>query len=450
VTWSSIRPWLGTVIRLALGSIWIWAGTAKLSDPRAFLQAVRVYDASPEWLSKTMAYGMPVLEVCIGILLVLGIVVRAAAIVSAGLLVVFLIGVIQAAARGLKLDCGCFGGGGVANGATHYTVDILRDIGLLVLAAYLIWSPYTRISLDEYLARNDYIEPPSAKRMRTSDGRRKYNALLEARRKEAQIRTRYVTLALALVVALVGVIGIGVQANRAKIAGDITAENATVRDGVVVGKASAPVTVDIFEDFQCPACEKLWQDAGSDIEAQTAAGKIKMRYHVMAFLDSASNGNRYSTRSANAALCASDINAETYAKMVAVLYGKDTSGKAVQPAENTNGRTDIELIDYGKQAGITGTKLSTYQTCVLSEQHKALVQAITDDASNRGVFATPTVLVNGKKVENATKATLDAAIAAAAAKAPAPTATSSGSPIPSTSGSPGGTASATPTGSPTP
>jgi protein-disulfide isomerase len=212
------------------------------------------------------------------------------------------------------------------------------------------------------------------------------------------------------------------------------------------------VTVDIFEDFQCPACEKLWQDAGSDIEAQTAAGKIKMRYHVMSFLDSASNGNRYSTRSANAALCASDINAETYAKMVAVLYGKDTSGKAVQPAENSKGRTDIELIDYGKQAGISGTNLSTYQTCVQSEQHKALVQAITDDASKRGVFATPTVLVNGKKVDNVTKATLDAAIAAAAAKAPAPT--SSGSATPSTSGSasgsPSGTASATSTGSPTP
>ncbi len=449
MNWSSIRAWLGTVIRLALGGIWLWAGVAKLSDPRAFLEAVRVYDASPEWMSKALAYGMPVLEVCIGVLLVLGVITRAAAIVSALLLFVFLVGVIQAAARGLKLDCGCFGGGGVATGATHYTLDILRDVGLLVLAAYLIVWPMTRISIDEYLARHDYVQPPSAKRMRTNEGRRKYNAVLEARRKEAQIRNRYITLALALVVALISVIGIGVQANRAKIAGDLTATNATVKNGVVVGKA-APVTIDIFEDFQCPSCEKFEQSAGADIDAKVKAGTAQVHYHIMAFLDSASNGNRYSTRAANAALCASDISVDAYAKMVAVLYGKDTKGAQVQPAENSNGRTDIQLIDYGKQAGITGDNLTTYQTCVQSEQHKALVQAITDDASKRSVFSTPTVLVNGKKVENPDKATLDAAVTAAAAKAPAPSTSPSASTPASTSPSASTSASSSGSGSPTP
>jgi protein-disulfide isomerase/uncharacterized membrane protein YphA (DoxX/SURF4 family) len=397
-------------------------------------------------MSKMLSYGLPVLEVCVGVLLVLGVITRAAAVVSALLMVVFLVGVIQAAARGLKLDCGCFGGGGVASGSTHYTLDILRDIGLLLMAAFLIWWPNTRISLDEYLARNDYVEPPSAKRMRTNDGRRKYNALLEARRKEAQIRTRYLTLALALVVALISVIGIGVQANRAKITGDVTAANATVANGVVVGKA-APVTVDFFEDFQCPACEALWGQVGTDVEAQIKANKIQVRYHVMAFLDSASNGNRYSSRAANAALCASDISTDTYGKMVAVLYGKDSSGKKVQPEEGSNGRTDIQLIDYGKQAGITAANLTTYQTCVQSEQHKALVQAITEDASKRNVFSTPTVLVDGKKLDNPTKASLDAAITAAAAKAstsPTPSSSSSASTSSSASATPSGSGSPTP------
>ncbi len=413
MNWSSIRPWLGTVVRLALGGVWLYAGISKLSDPRAFLQAVRAYDASPEWLSRALAYGLPVFEVCLGVLLVAGVITRAAAILSAPLLLMFVIGVLQASARGLKITCGCFGGGGVTTGPTHYALDILRDVGLLVLAAYLILWPLSRYSVDEFLARNDYVEPPSPKRMRTEHGLRKYNALLEARRKDARVRTRYLTGSLALVVALIAVIGIGVQANRAKIAADTTATNASANNGVVVAKA-APVTVDMFEDFQCPNCERLEQQVGTDLADRIKAGTIQVRYHTMAFLDSASNGNRYSTRAANAALCASDINVDTFAKLHSVLYGK--------------------------QAGIKGDQLTTYQTCVQSEQHRSMVEAITDNATKHGVFATPTVKVNGKTVDNPTKASIDAAIAAAAAKAPKPT--------PSPSSSP--SSSATATGSPTP
>ena len=422
MNWIRIRPWLGTVARLVLGAVWIWAAWSKLSNPRGFVQAVRAYDATPEWLSKAIGYGLPVLEICLGVLLVVGIVTRAAAIVSAPLLVVFLIGIIQADARGLKLTCGCFGGGGTTTGGTAYTLDILRDVGLLVLAAFLVLWPLTRISADEFMGRNDYVAPPSAKRMRSDQGQKKYNVMLETRRKEAQIRTRYVTGALAIVVVLVSVIGIGVQANRAKIQGDLTATNASVKNGVVVGKA-APVTVDVFEDFQCPICLQFEQSAHTDVAAKIKAGQIQVRYHMMAFLDDKSNGNRYSSRAANAALCASDINVDTFAKFHDVLYGKDTSGKQVQPGENSSGRTNTQLLGYARQAGLTGDNLTTFQTCVNNEQHKALVEAITENASKRDVSGTPTVLVNGKKLGTVDLASLDAAIASAAAKAPKPTTT---------------------------
>jgi protein-disulfide isomerase len=437
VNWSSTRGWLGTVARLVLGGVWIWAAWSKLGNPRGFVQAVRAYDATPEWLSKAIGYGLPVLEISLGILLVLGLVTRAAAIVSALLLLVFLIGLIQAAARGIKLDCGCFGGGGTTAGSTQYTLDILRDVGLLVLAAFLIIWPLTRFSIDEFLARNDNVEMPSAKRMRTDQGRRKYNALLEARRKEAQIRTRYVTAALAAVVVLVNVIGIGVQANRAKIQGDLTATNASVGNGVVVGKPGA-VTVDVFEDFQCPICEQFEQTTHTDIAAKIKAGTIQARYHPMAFLDSASSGNRYSSRAANAALCASDINVDTFVKYHDILYGKDSSGKQVQPAEGSNGRTNADLMSYARQAGISGANLTTFQSCVSGELHKALVQAITDNSSQRGVSGTPTVMVNGKKLGTVDKASLDAAVAAVAAAA---TASSTSSPSSSPASSPTSTPS---------
>ena len=57
VNLSAIRPWVGTVFRLVLGGVFLWAGLAKLADPRGFVQAVRAYDATPEWLSKESVMG---------------------------------------------------------------------------------------------------------------------------------------------------------------------------------------------------------------------------------------------------------------------------------------------------------------------------------------------------------------------------------------------------------
>jgi len=103
VNLSAIRPWVGTVFRLVLGGVFLWAGWEKLADPRGFVQAVRAYDVTPEWLSKAIGYGLPVLEVCLAALLIVGVITRIAAAVSAALMLVFLIGIVQAAIRGLKL-----------------------------------------------------------------------------------------------------------------------------------------------------------------------------------------------------------------------------------------------------------------------------------------------------------------------------------------------------------
>ncbi|MCU1656351.1 MAG: Protein-disulfide isomerase [Pseudonocardiales bacterium] len=438
VNWYSIRAWLGTVIRLLLGVVWIWAGWSKLHNPRGFLQTIRAYDATPEWLSKAIGYGLPVLEICLGVLLIVGIAVRIAAAVSALLFLVFLIGLIEAAARGIKLECGCFGGGGQTAGSTHYTLDILRDVGLLVLAAYLVVWSMTRLSLEEFLARHDYVEPPSPKRMRSEQGQRKYNVMLEQRRKAARERAMYINSSLAIVVVLVSIIGIGVQSGRAKIQGDLTATNATVTNGVVYGKAAA-ATVDVYEDFQCPHCLTFEQSARATLEADVKANKAQVRYHTLAFLDSASNGNRYSSRAANAGLCASDVSVDEFVKFHDILFSA-----SVQPKEGTSGRTDAELVKYAQQAGITSTKLTTFTTCVQNETHKALVQAITDGASKRSVTSTPTVLVNGKKLGTVDLPSLTTAIAAADAKGPAP------SPSPTASPTASSTASSTASKSPTP
>ena len=436
---SAIRPWVGTVFRLALGAVWLWAGWAKLTDPRGFVQAVRAYDATPEWLSKAIGYGLPILEICLALMLIAGVITRIAAAASGVLLLVFLVGIVQAAIRGLKLDCGCFGGGGATQGSTTYTLDILRDVGLLVLAIYLIVWPMTRWSVDEYLARNDNVTMPSAKRMRTKEGARKYNALLEARKKAARERTTYLTAALGVLVVLVAFVGIAVQSNRAKIQGDVVLDHGSVQNGIAVGNP-AKVTVDLFEDFQCPACLAFEQSVGPTVAADIAAGKIQARYHMLAFLDASSNGNNYSTRAANAAACASDVSVATFQKYHAILYGKDSNGQNNQPAEGSNGRTDIQLEDWGKQAGIAGDDFSTFQQCVSTQNHTAFVQAVTDNASKRNVVQTPTVQINGKELQDTSLDGFNAAVKAAGGGEPA-----TPSPSAATSASSSASASATPT-----
>ena len=413
MTWSNIRPWLGTVVRLFVGAVWIWAGVSKIGSPRTFTEAVRAYDATPEWLSKAIGYGLPVLELCIGILLVVGIAVRLAAIVSALLFLVFLIGIIQVGIRGIQLECGCFGGGGLTAGPTSYTLDILRDLGLLLLAVFLIVWSFTRLSLEEFIGRHDYVPPPSAKRMRSVQGRRKYEALVAARQSEARSRALYVNASLAGVVVLISVIGIGVQANRAKIQGNLFAVNATATQGVTYGKPAA-AEVNVYEDFQCPHCLEFEQSVGPKMRADVQANKAQIHYHPMAFLDASSNGNRYSTRAANAALCASDISVDEFIKYHNYLFQP-----SIQPKEGTNGRTNAELISYAQHIGISGTQLTTFSQCVDSEKHAALVAAITDNASSAGVNGTPTIRVNGKSMQP-TLSAWNAAVAAALKNGPKP------------------------------
>ncbi|MER7584668.1 MauE/DoxX family redox-associated membrane protein [Kitasatospora sp. NPDC097691] len=148
--WSE---WVGTAVRLGLAVVWGWAGLAKIADPAEAAQAVRAYEILPESLVKPIGYGLPFLELALAFLLLIGLGVRLVAGVSALLLLVFIAGIASAWARGISIDCGCFGGGGhVDESQTKYLQEILRDTGFLLLSGWLLWRPRTRFSVDRWLA----------------------------------------------------------------------------------------------------------------------------------------------------------------------------------------------------------------------------------------------------------------------------------------------------------
>ncbi|RBY89683.1 MauE/DoxX family redox-associated membrane protein [Blastococcus sp. TF02A-30] len=157
--WQTAGPWLATGARLLVGGVFLVAGLLKFPDPAAVERAVRAYRLLPEALVPPVAFGLPVVEVAVGLALLAGVFVRTAALASAVLLVLFLVGVGSAWARGLRIDCGCFGDGGeVGAGKTAYPAEIARDVGLLLVALALARWPASRLALGVPVRSDDHEE----------------------------------------------------------------------------------------------------------------------------------------------------------------------------------------------------------------------------------------------------------------------------------------------------
>lgn len=144
-----MKQWIGLLARLITGGVWIVAGALKLPDPAGSVRAVRAYELLPESIVPTVGHALPVVEVVLGVCLVLGLLTRTMGVLSSLLFVAFIVGISAAWARGLSIDCGCFGGGGeIADATSKYPWEIARDVGLLLLSAWLVIWPRTRWSLD--------------------------------------------------------------------------------------------------------------------------------------------------------------------------------------------------------------------------------------------------------------------------------------------------------------
>ncbi len=124
--------------RLLIAAIFIYAGASKLQDPAAFATEIDHYELWPE-LAPYMAVSLPAIEIVLGLSLLVSPRAwrRAAALVCAGLMAAFTFAASAALARGLDIDCGCFGSG---SGPITW-LTLVRDGALFSACVLLVWDP---------------------------------------------------------------------------------------------------------------------------------------------------------------------------------------------------------------------------------------------------------------------------------------------------------------------
>ena len=165
-------------------------------------------------------------------------------------------------------------------------------------------------------------------------------------------------------------------------------------DGVVVaaGQPTAPVTLDVYEDYLCPYCERLETRSGPDLTTALNEGKVKVNYHALDILANRSDPPGYSTLAANAALCA--VPAGIWPAFHERLY-------AEQPAEGSAGLTAAEITTIGTELGAG----QDFGACVAANANAAAISAASEAATANpalqtdGQFGTPTVAVGGRKID---------------------------------------------------
>lgn len=154
---------IGLLARLVLGGVVLVAGLLKVGHLETSARSVRAYQLLPYDVAGYLGYGLPILEVAIGLLLLLGLFTRFSAVVGGFLMVVFVIGIASTWARGLSIDCGCFGKGGtIAASQTQYPQEIARDVGLLACALWLVVRPRSALSLERTLFGDQHAPDPDS------------------------------------------------------------------------------------------------------------------------------------------------------------------------------------------------------------------------------------------------------------------------------------------------
>lgn len=245
---------------------------------------------------------------------------------------------------------------------------------------------------------------PSTKDARREAAREKSRQMreLEARRKRRN-RVLAISAGVVAVVLVIGFVALAITRSGSSTQASATPPGVTADGGIEVGQASAPHTVTIFQDYQCPVCKQYEAAVGPWLDEQVQAGTVKLDYRVLNFLDDRLRQD-YSTRAANAAYCVAG-----QVPNGADFYAFNTAMYLEQPEEGAGGLTDSRLISIAQSAG------ADVGPCIADRPYEDFVQEknsaafdLTDASGAQLVGGTPTVLVDGQLLTGADGATVNA------------------------------------------
>lgn len=164
-------------------------------------------------------------------------------------------------------------------------------------------------------------------------------------------------------------------------------------------------TLEIWEDFQCPACKQVEAASGDQIQALADAGKVKLLYRPATFLDASlaadneANGNPNSSARATSAWgCA--VDAGKAGEFHSAVFD-------IQPAEEGVGFSDQQLIDLGTTVGIAEADRATYTKCVQDGTYLSWSANSNQAFVEGGVGGTPTAYLNGVELNGSDLADLE-------------------------------------------
>ena len=233
-----------------------------------------------------------------------------------------------------------------------------------------------------------------ARRSRTERARAQAEERRKAQKRKEQL-TRFGLIAGVLVLVVGGYL---LVTNLGSDKPDTAPEGATDTYGLLLGEPDAPKEIVVYEDFLCPFCGQLELTVRDQLDAAVEAGEVNVEYRPLPFLERISD---YSPEAANAFAVVLDESGPEVAKAFhALLFDNQPSEEGPFPDED-------ELVEMAVEAGATEADV---RPGIEDMAFEGWVDAAGEAASKEGINSTPTVLVDGQRVEGETLADIAAAM----------------------------------------
>jgi protein-disulfide isomerase len=223
---------------------------------------------------------------------------------------------------------------------------------------------------------------------RAQPGKSKRQMIRETREKRQRQQRIFLILGIAAAALLVAAFLIYPSIREANTpVGEIvsiTPEARPLADGLTLGDPNAPVTVEVFEDFQCPACRDFTLNAEHLlVDNYVATGKIRYTFRHYPFLDDRS-ATRESDQSANASMCANEQGKFwEYHDMIFANWD----------GENQGAYSNKRLVAFAESLGLD---MDAFNACFEDNKYKADIDSDLARGTQFGVTGTPSVFVNGE------------------------------------------------------